>query len=88
MIYLDGVNLDYLDWMMATGNTGYVATVSIEHGYHTLYTTDPEHRFAAYYHASYSTTSSSQMSYGYAVSYGVASDGNSTLIEDGIVFHE
>ena len=66
-LYLDGVNLDYLNWQITGAATGAFATVSIEPGQHHLYTLGQGHGFAAYYHATCGTNS---LSYGYAVSYG------------------
>ena len=43
-LYLDGVNLEYLDWVMAAEGTGWYATMSIDPGFHTLYTTNTDNR--------------------------------------------
>ena len=42
-LYLDGVNLDYLDWNVAGGNTAAFATVYLSHGHHHLYCSATNH---------------------------------------------
>ena len=42
-LYLDGFNLEYLDWNTAPDGTSLYATVTVQTGEHNLYTTDPEH---------------------------------------------
>jgi hypothetical protein len=43
-VYLDGVNLDYLNWMIAPDGTGSFATVNITTGQHRLFTFGEGHR--------------------------------------------
>ena len=42
-LYMDGINMEFLEWNIIPDGTGAYATVTVETGQHNLYTTDPEH---------------------------------------------
>ena len=43
-LYMDGVSMEFLEWNIVPDGTGAYATVTVETGQHSLYTTNPENR--------------------------------------------
>ena len=42
-LYLDEINMEFLEWTITPDGTGAYATMSVETGQHNLYTTEAEH---------------------------------------------